>query len=439
MNQSQRNKYLEIFGFLLFLILHLFFNHLFPLWQGPDEPTHFEYVYSIYQQDTLEKAQRNDQAENQRLILQSMYDQHCWVYMGNFSPVSKEHFVGHWTQINNSPPLYYYFTAKLLSWITKTQEPERILLYSRYINTALAAFTFLLAMFLLKKILSVNDRHLYPYLLFSFVLHPQFLFIGSMLNNDNLAIPIHFLFLIMIYSYWKNPKPHKILLMTAIVFIGIFTKRNLYYSGVMLIGTIMARHINFKEIRNYKKHILWILGSLIPIGILFTTFSSLAGRELNEMRQSFGTVVKLSTYSLEHIYQFSYMLSSSFIFKGGWLTIEYPHMINLLIMLLFFTGIYFYFRYSKGPEKKLTATFIAIFLCMVFASDFFNPARSPQGRYIFPILPLVHLALLKGFTARFPEWKDRILRSWILIWPTLFFFALIMICYYYYSQAKIYI
>nr|MBP7058794.1 hypothetical protein [Candidatus Gracilibacteria bacterium] len=167
----------------IFFIKELFWAYLVPVWQAPDEPAHFGYLQSMYEQKDFP------------ILGEATFTSLGFDGMGRPDPGRNEPYVN-W--IAQHPPLYYlvlapiYGIIEVFAGVGTVIDPVDWIFYLRIFSILLSCVT----LFFIYKtsdylLTGTRQNRLFSLAVVGFIAFlPGFSYISALLNNDNLVIAL---------------------------------------------------------------------------------------------------------------------------------------------------------------------------------------------------------------------------------------------------------
>lgn len=264
MNISQFNTLNKIS--LLFLLAYfckqVLYSFIVPVWQGPDEPGHFDYVvqlaetkhfpqvgsakFTSYVVNTFDYFDMNEinaggAVNSEDVLIVSDKDK--------FSYSDRDNWIA------QHPPLFYILSVPF--YLISRGGGLLSEIYSlRFFNILLATGSIYFTALAGREVFGKNVISLMPAILLSF--YPQFSFMSSVINNDNLV----FLFsnitiYLLLYQFnHRNRLPlskRYYIIFSLILGLGSITKYT--FIPITLAGTLVTFFLHIRYLKNLKKTI----------------------------------------------------------------------------------------------------------------------------------------------------------------------------------------
>ncbi len=419
--------------FILLAIKGAVFVFLIPLWQGPDEPTHIEYIMRLSQEshfdphlksdDRIQKRIRNSmQANNFDFIGAQMTD-------GNISPLANKKY----------PPFFYFINSYLVK-LFKIEKFESQIYFMRFLSMIFGLGSVFFIYMIAKEIFGI-DEMLYSLAAVSFAgFLPQFSYMTATVNPHNLAnLIITAIVLICILGINYGPRWHYCFLVMALMVAGWFTKETILialpFIFIIFGLPFLKRLMGSKYQKIVKILSFFLLASFICLSF-FNLFSNdilnkIYGQILNYLEMILGFMM----IGLQN--PFLYFKETAILFVSFWLT--YGFMVYKMsigwyfflfgISVLSIIGLFYILKEKikdKNSVKKnevKVVLFLIVLLLFNFGVIFYDEASKnfylnsesittlfyAQGRYLFPSISAISCLFvlgIKGFSARFTNNKD---------------------------------
>lgn len=448
-----------------------------PIFQTPDEPQHYSYVQYLAEKKSLPQLKDLSFTPSPRLkqqmeileteqIAHNAHIQHSYYRQASTTPpyqllTSAEALdptPGEYNYVNNYGPLYYLLNLPFYYLF----EPNLVAqVYSmRTFSLLLSCCTVIFALLAARKLPKIGEKSAFFIALFISFL-PQFSFISSSINNDNLLISIFTLAFYFMISWWdKELTLKKILGLSLMATLAMFTKTQ----GVLLI--ILSIIYVFAKLWTLKKS-AWkkekfttkaFITGLTLIGL--ATSSTLFFRELlQKLLLQWHTVEQ---YFNEHsILWFTKTITltrlfrtyKSFVGRFGWLDTLMPQWAYVGFSVLLAAGILglimFLYRTYKNRSLIKGKTVLAPYLFLlgsVLLTDLMYTALfaqnavlheyynfPTQGRYYFIVILPISILIFRGLQSlKLPKamWLQYLSVYFVILINLISILAIIPIRYY---------
>jgi|GEM_PF-802333 len=401
---------------LLGIILWTWVGHLMviPLWQNPDEPTHFEYLKILMDQETFSLNIQPD-LSIQQAIIKSMDRHRYWDYIqmprpdplpGSFAEIPFL-FVSR-TQIGITPPLYYILMAYLLSPVREKSLEAQFYL-ARGISLCLGLLTLFFSYLTAREVLGDDPKRLLVVLAFIGLL-PQFNLVTTSVNPDNLAnfLAISATYLLILILK-KGVSLIKLALTALCILLGLMTKRTVFMilplAGVALFlvgwSRLKNRDLWSWAITLYKALNFFLL--LVGIYALLTWYfpeaiQTFLNRVVPTVYYSPHLLLELLSRPPAQMKAVSLHLFRSFWYTFGWMKYQLsdPWYRSLqLVSVLALSGLFlFWLRVLRRKVRietwQVQGLILLLFSCFLALLGAFLDSGGftvfTQGRYLFPAI-----------------------------------------------------
>lgn len=230
----------------LFLLRCLIYLALTPPWQAPDEPTSIELLLTIESRGRLVSPADTD-IEIQREIVASMQRARYWD-LGGYGYAPKvpnaafdDVYACCGTQLHR-PPLYHLLMLPAAG-LTEGWPLEQRLIVLRAANILLGMITVVLVTLISYDLAAVH-RALPLVMPALIAFHPQFTYISTIFNSDNLITLIGALFFfVLLRAMQRGLTLRRLLLLAGLIGLGFFTKRTVIFLapalGIAMLGRLL--------------------------------------------------------------------------------------------------------------------------------------------------------------------------------------------------------
>ena len=394
-----------------------------PLWQAPDEPSHFGYIEYIDSgrglPSPLEAKVPVAAQAKARAVMK-------WPRVSEPLPDSprvlpaEEFAYRDLMYTANHPPLYY-LAARPFAKVGAVVGETRLsgLAYgARVFSAILIGLTVSLAFFSARLVrLSRANALLVASLV---LLQPQYLFIGSSINNDGLTIFLWSAFVYLMLLEIRQPSYGRQLLIGATLGLGLLTKITFFLALPLTVAGFLLAHPGDRNqaLRRAGAAVLlaffisgwWFIGNIFRYG---SPWYIIGGTGLGP-----ATFAEFFTAS-----KFYHWLFKSYWGYFGWMEKQLPRSLYavMLVMSVFAAlGAALSAIKTKDAVFRRSLGFLALSALTLFAGAiwFRIVAQTGQGRYLFPSIIPFTILLWIGLRSLTP---DR-LKSW-LAHGTLLLFA----------------
>lgn len=425
---------LIIIYYIIFASLFVFIN---PVFEAPDEDLHIQYINYVSVYKNL-PDQYEGQIFKEKFVGQGHQHPFYYIFTGTvnalFNPDNK--------LIVNSAPnnLLYSENNKITRYphynhIIDNEFPERTDKYFFYFFRFLSVFFGALNLYFIYKISQFvfpdSAWSLFPVLFVATL--PQFLFISSAVNNDNLAnllsaVCIFFLFKIVNDNFYCR----NYLYLGIFIGIGILTKKTLLFLVpvvILLFIWIILRNRKSKtallKYFSYTFIITLLLSSALFIRNYMVYGEFLGSQmEINTMPQF---VEKKSLFSYYFINPFAKELFHSFVGVFGWMNVFLPdifYKVYIFIFILAVGGVVLFIKNNNDRKPYFYLSSVVILSCLAGVVYFNLIFTQYQGRYMFPALSAIALVFAIGLFSLLVQIKVNLIKQ---IFISLFILFVVLI------------
>ncbi len=429
-----KSRFPLIFWLLIafFLVRSFIYASFVPIWQGPDEPHHYDYIHYLQTEKSLPTLGKTTLCGKVRGSLESFYFNS---YATGKTPYGqggintneplvkesqkKDHHRKDLlqNQIAQHPPLYYMIGA-VITWPFK----DASLLTSIFILRTFSAFLGLgvLILIYLTVRLIYNKSQLPALASVAFAaLNPMFAHVMTLVNNDAL---INFLFALFLYLLTLSIKDglslKRAIALGTVIGLGLLTKFFFVASiPILFLALVFFRKEMLPNIKMVS--ITFILPIVITSPVLIRNVI------LYKTLQPVYKFKFLQDNPFKDMSFVNYLLASSFVRKlrisfwsnFGWVkprfTDPYYDLLLILAMVAFVGLVIYGFKKAYQGDffklKYVTLLFIApLFLISAIAYNSYKSAvitgvvEGVQGRYLFSLIGVIGLFLYLGLKTLIP-------------------------------------
>lgn len=410
--------------FILLLIKGTVFVFLIPLWQGPDEPIHIEYIMRLSQHSSFNADLESDKRIRERMLA-SMRN-HGFDFQGtqmspnDISPLADA----------NYPPFFYFINSFFIKFL-HIQSFYNQIYFTRFLSMLLGIVN-IFFIYLISKLIVVQKDNLIPIAVISFAgFLPQFSFISATVNPHNL---VNLFFTIIVFNCLliisNGFRWHYLCSLIFFVVAGWFTQKTIYIVFSFFIFLFM---INFQHSKQSIPQLKRLLVFLILFSMIVLFYLKLNGSLTWIMEQTLGSIesaYNMIIFGVKH--PFFWLKEIAILFVSFWLS--FGHMVHKMslgwsLFLFFLTSLSFVGILKIGKnlfEKKEFLNFIhkkgvftlLMLLIMNFIAIFLDEAQGlkydgfssmtnyAQGRYLFPSLSSIACLFVLGVWGMVPD-SDR--------------------------------
>ncbi len=401
----------------IFLVKGIFLTFVIPPWDAPDESTHMSYVLWLHNfkklptsswEFTFASVGESFSESKKRLAL---------IRQGKIAQIEKTELFNRTNNtlmpglvgVSSYPPIYYFYLLPFYIFSLNFSS-YFCLIFLRIASVLLGLASIWLSYRLAKKI----DKHLgwaSPLMILLLCLQPQFAFISSVINSDNMVVFFFLLFLNKMFDFFqKDSLSHKDLFWLAIIVgLSALTKPQLVILIPLFVYGIV---LNRKKIIN-KWSYTWLTLSILPLFWYLRQFLVKEGATVNSIASNMQKPsVVLWRYPIDFILGKQFIgIFMSFWAYFGLINIPLPeasYFLFLVPMFLSTFGWYFLVKngigrisnWLKESHHKFLLISFLFYIGIIVAYDIFfyslTGSFSINGRYFFPILPLILLFFAKG-------------------------------------------
>lgn len=426
---------------ILWLLLLTFFHGLWYAsinhpWQAPDEFLHYEYLRILETERRFDLSADDRSSVVQKEIAESMWQfQHYrYRYIATPSeaefrdsdfPLGKEVFTP-------QPPLYYLLSIPIY-WFIQSLPVLSQLYFLRIFSVLLQSLTVLLTYKLACEIFDTNKSNIISLTAAFFVaLLPQYTFISSSFNNDNLAAPLVTASLLFSTRALKRQGSPKWLGFALIAGgLSLLAKRTAVAIIPVLLLIALTSAIIWLKSKSVLKRTSGIsVILLVGFSILLLFWLILAAPQLpysiaRPLRLSSGALSALSSFWKDPIklgnVDWSWWFGQTFeSFWGrfGWFNVFVaPNVMKFLLWFSVLPAVGIVIGIARRVKTQKSRTFwfktftltlfclgIVITILSMIAQYLIAPEwYSPQGRYLFPFISVFGILFAIGWMNLFPS------------------------------------
>lgn len=425
----QYNGILTIIFGLLF-IRGLVFVFLIPLWQGPDEPTHVEYIMRLSQQASLNTKAESDKRINERIVNSMKRNNYVgfggWIAGAGVSPIANSAY----------PPFYSCLNAFLIK-LFKIQSFENQIYFMRGLSLLFGLSNLLLIYLIAKMVVSGEDK-LFSVAVISFAgFLPQYSYMSSTVNPENLSnLIITATILISFLTINKGLRWYYVISVIMLLISGYLTKKTIFIvlpSVVIIFSVSFGRFfLKYKDLLNKKKRIALFALLMVMVTLFLAKYiSTLLLNEIYckgiDITGSCGNVLMSAIYNPGlYIKEFA-ILFVSFWFTFGIMVFKMSigwYLFFLLLTCIAFSGLVkFVLQVINKKESEYkninikVIAMLALIMVINFAAILFDEFKvgvsldlnqvssmrlCAQGRYLFPSLSAIACLFVLGIRSISP-------------------------------------
>lgn len=430
--KSNGSKNIAILIFALLFVKGFIFIFLIPLWQGPDEPTHIEYVMRLSQHqhnNLFDINVESDKRIRERILISMKSNDFerfgARVMAGDISPILGSAY----------PPVYYFINSFLIK-IFNIHSFEDQIYFMRLLSMICGVGNVLLIYLIANRVVSDADR-LFPIAAASFAgFLPQYSYMTATVNPENLSnLIITAAIFVCFLTFDNGLRWHYVLSLIILLLMGYLTKKTIFIILPLVFPIFfihsMKRFIDYKnQLHRHIKIIIFaililavsfIIIKLLPNGFLYKAYWQGA-----DILRSFNNVLMLA---LNH--PILYIKETAILFVSFWLTfgyMVYKMSIGWYILLFVITclSIFGFSRvvicvirdkkWHNCAKTKGTVMFVSLIIVnftAIFFDEFKNYSSQDiaqtykplyaQGRYLFPSLSAISCLFVLGIKNISPD------------------------------------
>lgn len=405
----------------VFMLLGMLYALLTPLFEAPDEPAHFRYVRLVREQANLPRLDLS-----QPFAYESLQPPLYYVLLAlTYNPLSVP---------EGWPAAPYFQSPTLNKFLHNSPEDAKWigLFRLRRYQLLFGSITVIVTFFLAYKILG----HMTPSAFASWYVAtlPQFTFISSAINNDNLANAVSSLLLLMACGMFTRNSISRSYAITAGVLagLGLITKLSSAVSLAVLAAATLAVRLPFRERVTLLAWIV-VIASIIAAPY-FIWFYSVHGVFIGRLPNQVPMVSDLRQISMFFEY-----LWKSYVGKFGWMTYEAPGVVYWFHVFILLAALFGLIRGWSSTDRRIQLCGVAIIMAVALVGFYcLRVDFNPQARYMFVSLPAIAVLISFGLeclisalssTGSAPGGvlgKDSQLVDYYSIWGTLFVATVVM-------------
>jgi len=415
---------------VLYIIVGLFWLVLVPPFEKPDEIHHFAYIQFIERQNRLPHQILDDdiilQFESHQPPLYYIIDAVAYriflriglakTSLNNWIPKINHSFMKDGTRENN---IFFFHSENIFS-------PDSDYPYDVAFIRLLSLFWGGIAIFFIYKtsLIVFHDNSWLAILSASLVAFlPQFLFITSSINNDNLVIAISS---ICIYYFTKlisennNVKIINFYILGGLLGIGLISK--LPILSLLPLTLLFFAFPKSKPLLERLKYLTAIIIGIITISCWWfirnlLLYEEILGNHWAVNPNNFNRMVLQRTLFSDYFFSiksdFWKYVGETFVGRFGFMHIPLPSIIYRfysLILLVSTIGVLYYIiqKTNTFVKKKYILFFsLAVILALCQLIYLNLTIASPQGRFLFHVLPAFSILCVIGFLGFFILFRGR--------------------------------
>lgn len=396
------------FTLVYFAVFSILFVFLFPPFEGPDENLHLQYIN--YFSKNLSLPNQYEGYKNKNFFVGQGH-QHPLYYILtgltahvlNSDNSVDEKKIPDTVIIKDEKQTSYVPYYKIFDGNMFEAASDKNTFYLLRILSVIAGLFNLFFIFKISELIFKDSNWKFFPVVFAATL-PQFIYIASVVNNDNLAnlfstICIYFLFKIIYESLNKK----NYLLLGLFLGLGILTKKTILFTIPAIFIILIYIYFKRREINYLKYFLLMLLVALVICGWIFFRNYFIYGdlfatkMEIDTMPQF---IERKSIFSFYFIKPFLPGLYQSFIGLFAWMNLPIPkifYLTYLIIIIASVTGIFINSIKAGAIDNKVLISIIFILSCLLGIMYFNLIFTQYQGRYMFPVISLFSVLFAYGF------------------------------------------
>jgi hypothetical protein len=410
--ESASLRMIDYWGIRIIIVLYIMttalYSQITPLWEAPDEPSHYLYIQYLAIDASLPGP----------------------------VPPQRGHFYEHgyvtslyeWYQL----PLYYSILATQIAFLNQVQpgiipiemptvNPDFVLgeknlfvpttasndssnlapRFARYFSIFLGFLT-LLYTHKIALLASQNDHFIALTATGFMAFIPQFTFLTGYITNDNLAdlLATICLFYLCLLISARQPSKKVFAIAGLIVSLALLTKLTLLFTVVAGIFCLGWRLFQYRSLKTWiHESSIFFLGA-ITLPVLAYFF--LHGIQEQLSWAFISMKIKPELFTLQNIYALWPLTYQTFWGRFGWANVAIPRMIPRLMSVISLAGLIGSLLYVwKGSRQRTHKIVMALFwlycgLVVVGFIRFNLSVVQPQGRFLYPALPAFAILVSMG-------------------------------------------
>lgn len=388
-----------------YTLLALFYVFVIPLWQGADEPTHFEQVLLTGQSGILSRVPppRIDK-DIQARILETFDVHRFWHYVGTngVQPPPTQFVETPFLRLvptQRSKPLLYYRIAALTLMLYPDADIQ-VQVYMLRVLGVLLSLAGVYALWTIGLRICEGERERVLLCTASALFLPQFLITTTTISNEALFLPLYFLFLAVLFSEEVLSKRVYILLIIMLSAACIFTDR----MGFLTLPMVLFHHRHLlRYLAIFGRPLLYSFAALLLVSPIVTWHSpAFIYRVVNRMtmlylKLPFGQFV--GEHQMIPLHNFLSTLAGSFVCAPGWMRFSLDGTALTVIFSVYVLGllgwILAFVTGGRGqgwqllglrPYPMISLLFNVVMILTVIMTGYYGRGFYAQGRFLFPVL-----------------------------------------------------
>lgn len=406
------------------LVLGILWAALVPLWQIPDEPSHYAYVQSIaegkslfperpyarelvvaYDLSGLDRLPFNS-AVRQEFSPGSMWGPSEYEVMSIPQRLRRDVQEGSYNAAIDYPP-GYYLLASLVYRALGSRDLLAIMFGLRILSAVITSVTVLFAYLTLRMFF--EERGLSRAAAFLIVLSPMYIYMGMAVNVDVLLWMLFGLYIYLLTMALERGVSYRLSIVLALVVgIGLWVKQTFLIGVVFyLLLLVFERFIRSTAWTKLVRLTTLFLGTIFLIAGWLYFGGSIATSPYGKPFASFN-LFGFVDHLIDNWRTYRWAVHDAFWGFFGWFDAPLSPALYRIIGFLSVIGLLSFLYYLKTLRKQShTVAIFFLLLIIVFAGamSFLNYSVVTtgegwllQGRYFFPLMAPIFAVLLTGLT-----------------------------------------
>jgi 4-amino-4-deoxy-L-arabinose transferase-like glycosyltransferase len=406
---------------------------MIPAFEAPDEPFHLDYINFIIKNKELPNQYSKDKCVPREGHQPPLYYS-INAFLGNLinnktidikSIPNRNHSWNGGFAANL--PLFNHLNDSIFA----TSGDKYMFYFLRIFSILLSALN-LFYIFKISQIFFGDSKwNLLPIFLVATL--PQFIFVSSIINNDNLANLLGTISVYYSLRIMESPMDKKNFILLGIAFgLGLITKK-----GVLALSPILAIIIFYTVLKNRPQFKQIAINSLVMLFIILCIsgwffvrnqqlYGDIFGVEMEKTTLSYQINAK-SLFSSYFFTKFLSGLTDSFIGVFGWMSLGLPRFIYsfyIFIFIISLIGIFLYFKTNRFNDIKPLAAIAFAVSCLIAIVIYNLTFTQFQGRFMFSVISALAISATIGLKTMLSLIKDETVKKAILACLILAFIAI---------------
>jgi 4-amino-4-deoxy-L-arabinose transferase-like glycosyltransferase len=396
-------------------VLAITYSFATPLWEAPDEPSHYLYAEYLATHKSLPPPQPPQQSRFfERGYATSLYEwyQLPLYYMLLAPPLTLVNAVSPASIPQAMPQINPDFTKGAINLFNPTTDRSLESLFeapgprvARLFSVLFGLLT-LLATYRLALSISPGDKTTALAATGFMAFIPQFTFLTSYVSNDNLAILMSTLCMLTYSELLTQDNPlnwRQLLGMGLLVGLALLTKLSLLFLLPLALLCLLWRTLHHRSITLWLQESLLFTGiavSLPLLGLLFLPGMHAQLQHANQLLQA-----KPELMSVRYIIDLWPLTYRSFWGRFGWMNVATPNWIAYIMGMVSFLGLAsslslfrrtYKHHEAAGLQRQLIILLWLVSGVVLIGFIRFNLSVRQQGRLLFPALPAFVILVALG-------------------------------------------